>query len=392
VIDSEVAKTDDLLEAPVLFISGNLQPDFSDEEVRHLREYVNRGGFIFAESCCGGEEFDKGFKAVIERMFPEPEYKLRQLPPEHPAYSAEERVDPRYTRLLFGVDVGCRTSVIYVPENLSCYWELARSGRDRPLPKEVREQVDAALAVGINIMAYATNREVKYKLDIDRDLAAMEEADPFERARLYIANVRHSGGWEAAPGALANLLAVVSREAGIRVGTDERDVALSERQLFGYPMVFMHGRNNFQLDAAERKQLRTYVERGGVLFGDAICGSEEFAKAFRREMAAVFPERSLEAIPASHPMFTSQLGGFDLKTVSRRDPQRRGPDGPLKAAVRQVEPELEGIKVGERYGVIFSRYDISCALEKHESIECPGYTREDAARLGLNVVLYSLHQ
>ncbi|MEX2121892.1 MAG: DUF4159 domain-containing protein, partial [Pirellulales bacterium] len=104
------------------------------------------------------------------------------------------------------------------------------------------------------------------------------------------------------------------------------------------------------------------------------------------------PERSLEAIPASHPMFSSQLGGFDLKTVSRRDPQRRGPDGPLKAAVRQVEPELEGIKVGERYAVIFSRYDISCALEKHESIECPGYTREDAARLGLNVVLYSLHQ
>jgi hypothetical protein len=64
----------------------------------------------------------------------------------------------------------------------------------------------------------------------------------------------------------------------------------------------------------------------------------------------------------------------------------------LKAAVRQVEPELEGIKVGDRYAVIFSRYDISCALEKHESIECPGYTREDAARLGLNVVLYALHQ
>ncbi|MEX2122239.1 MAG: DUF4159 domain-containing protein, partial [Pirellulales bacterium] len=88
VIDSKVAKPDDLLEAPVLFISGNLQPQFSDEEVRHLREYVNRGGFIFAESCCGGEDlnkgFDKGFKDVIERMFPEPEYKLRQLPPEHP--------------------------------------------------------------------------------------------------------------------------------------------------------------------------------------------------------------------------------------------------------------------------------------------------------------------
>ena len=32
------------------------------------------------------------------------------------------------------------------------------------------------------------------------------------------------------------------------------------------------------------------------------------------------------------------------------------------------------------------------ALERHEALECPGYTREDAARLALNAVLYSLHQ
>jgi hypothetical protein len=31
-------------------------------------------------------------------------------------------------------------------------------------------------------------------------------------------------------------------------------------------------------------------------------------------------------------------------------------------------------------------------LEKHNSLECRGYTREDAARIGLNVVLYSLQQ
>ena len=64
----------------------------------------------------------------------------------------------------------------------------------------------------------------------------------------------------------------------------------------------------------------------------------------------------------------------------------------LKAAIRQVEPDLEGIKIGDRYAVIFSRYDISCALENHESLECEGYTRQDAARIALNVLLYSLHQ
>jgi hypothetical protein len=41
---------------------------------------------------------------------------------------------------------------------------------------------------------------------------------------------------------------------------------------------------------------------------------------------------------------------------------------------------------------MFSPYDLSCALENHESLECAGYTRKDAARIGLNVLLYSLYQ
>ena len=32
------------------------------------------------------------------------------------------------------------------------------------------------------------------------------------------------------------------------------------------------------------------------------------------------------------------------------------------------------------------------APEKHDSLECQGYIREDAARIALNVVLYSLQQ
>jgi hypothetical protein len=59
--------------------------------------------------------------------------------------------------------------------------------------------------------------------------------------------------------------------------------------------------------------------------------------------------------------------------------------------LRKGPPELEGVKIGNRYGVIFSPLDLSCALEKQDTVECQGYIREDAARIGLNVVLYSLH-
>ena len=57
-----------------------------------------------------------------------------------------------------------------------------------------------------------------------------------------------------------------------------------------------------------------------------------------------------------------------------------------------MPPELEGIKIDDGYGVIFSPFDLSCALEKRDSLECRGYKREDAARIGLNVLLYSLQE
>ena len=59
---------------------------------------------------------------------------------------------------------------------------------------------------------------------------------------------------------------------------------------------------------------------------------------------------------------------------------------------RKVSPYLEGIRLEDRYAVIFSKYDLSCALESHEAVRCEGYTRDDAARIAINVVLYSLHE
>jgi hypothetical protein len=154
----------------------------------------------------------------------------------------------------------------------------------------------------------------------------------------------------------------------------------------------MHGRHSFRLTPKEREQLKTYLERGGTLFADAICSSKEFSDSFALEMKAVLPDKVLERIPTEDGLFGTQFGGDDLRTVERREPERSTPNGPLKSLVREVEPYLEGIKLGERYAVIFSPYDISCALESHESLECTGYTRRDAARIGLNVLLYSLHR
>jgi hypothetical protein len=392
IIDPASARVEDLLQAPVLFISGREAPQFTTEQKKRLRDYVDRGGFIFAEACCGGAGFDGGFRKLMSEVFSEQEYKLRLLPPEHPIWHAEEPVDPEYVRPLWGIDIGCRTSVVFCPEDLSCYWELARTGRKQPLPEKVQAEVSAVSAIGANVMAYATNRELKYKFEHFATVATESPRDDFDRGKLYVAKLLHPGGCNAAPGALPNLLRAAGEKLELRVSTEPRELAISDPKLFHYHLVFMHGRHSFRLTPQERKQLRTYLERGGMLFADAICSSREFSEAFAREMAELFPENPMKRIAPADPLFSSRFGGDDLSSVERRQPERATADAPLKSQVRAGEPYLEGVKLGDRYAVVFSPYDVSCALESHESLECEGYTRRDAARIGLNVLLYSFHQ
>jgi hypothetical protein len=217
-------------------------------------------------------------------------------------------------------------------------------------------------------------------------------ADTMDRGKFYIAKLRHPGGCNSAPRALTNLLESAARELKLRVNAEQRLIDISDETIFNYPLVYMQGRSSFHLTDSEHKQLQKYIERGGILFADSICASPAFTESFRREMATIFPAQPLRPIPGNDPIWTPHYGGFDLHLVSRRDPQARQPKEPLKAAERRMPPQLEAVTMGKRYAVIFSPYDLSCALEKQDSLECQGYVREDAARIGLNVILYALFE
>ena len=187
-----------------------------------------------------------------------------------------------------------------------------------------------------------------------------------------------------------NLLQTAAQgDLQLRVSTNEFPVRADDKSLRRFHLAFMHGRHDFKFAPGEREALREYLINGGTLFADSISASKEFAAAFRREFKAVFPEQSLRRIPTSEPLFSSAAGGYDIQEVSRRDPLGQQADQPLRTRVLKVEPELEGLLIDGRWAVLFSPYDISCALEQHESLECRGYTREDAARIGLNVLMYA---
>lgn len=393
VVDISQANVADLMQAPILLLHGTEAPQFTPEEIALLKEFILRGGFIFAVRGCKSQAFEDGFKELIRQMYPPTEASLKKLDGAHPVYRSEYRLFDKEsgepTVELWGVDVGCRTSIMYAPDDLACLWDKWTSFELPKRPRELTTMITKSTQAGVNVVAYVTGREIINKLQQQEQARPESEVDQIERDLLQIAKMRYNGDWDAAPQALRNLLLALNRAAGLPASTKHRTLMLVDPNLSRYPLLYMHGRHDFALSKAEQDRLREYIKNGGVLFADSCCGLPPFDKSFRRLMEQLFPETPLKRIPPDHELFTSKGNGFELKTVKRREPDVDNAEAALQVAVRSVEPFLEGIEIDGRYVVIYSKYDISCALERQASVACTGYLHDDAVRLAINIVLYS---
>ncbi|MDO4576423.1 MAG: DUF4159 domain-containing protein [Planctomycetia bacterium] len=390
------ATVEDLLQSPVLYLSGKDSPLPKDETqlremARKLRDYIDRGGFVIGEAVCPGGTFDDGFRQLVQAIFPEPEQSLAPVPAEHPLWHAEARIPAEYLRPIYSIEYGCRTCLLFLPAapnarpSLSCVWELADELRPgNPHSEAVCGELRAGLNLGRNILAYATNRELKTK-DENFSVAPQEETPaanlPGVRGKLAVANLRHGGGCEAAPRALRNLLLEASGRLNVRAGVLEKTLPITSPELFRYPVMFLQGRNAFRFTPKEREILQRYLQNGGLLFVNSICASKAFDEAFRRELKAILPDATLTPLPSTDPLLTTKYGGFDLTRTQVRHPQK---------GLSTETTRLEAATVEGRYAVIYSPLDLSCALEKHPGMDCHGYTVEDAMKIGINVLLYAM--
>jgi len=249
----------------------------------------------------------------------------------------------------------------------------------------------ACTAVGMNVLAYATNRELRDKLDpIAVTHQVVEQSG--SRGVFRLPKLAHSGGADDAVNAVQRILGALSQEVDMRVSGDRILLSPSDPQLVRYPIVFMHGRREFRFSQRDRKALRAYLERGGFLFADSICASQAFSNSFRRELLAIVPGATFDALPPDHEMLGDAFSGASVRQVTLRDPQSRRDDEPLEASLRRTSPQLEVLRIDDRIAVVFSPFDISCGLENQSSPQCKGYIQRDAARIAINIILYGLGQ
>ena len=194
-----------------------------------------------------------------------------------------------------------------------------------------------------------------------------------------------------APRAVRNLLEGLNQSMGVGVSSRRNAIPITLKELSRFPLAYMHGRFGFRLQAGEVNALRDYLSTGTLLIADACCGSPRFDRSFRDLMQQLYLDHPLEPIPVDHPMLTEEYG-FDVRRVRLRRLIPGARTASLQTQIEEGPPILEGIQINGQYVVIYSRYDLSCALENQASLACDGYVEEDAMKLAINIVLFFLQQ
>lgn len=374
-----------LLQAPVQYLSGTESLDtIQGRELELLREYIAQGGFLFAVQNCENAAFDASLRNLVRRLF-DGQYELRKLPSTHDIYRSEF-IFGENPPVLEGVDFGCRTAIVYAPFDHACRWAKWMKHDPPDRHPQVKAQIAKSMQLATNVIAYATGRELHDKLKRP-ELLTQPDQGRINRGRLSIARLRHTGGWDTAPNALRRLQAELEN-VGIQPAIETPNLPATDPAIFDYPLLYMHGRKNFSLSDAEREKLRLYLENGGFLFADACCGASQFDASFR-EMVQQTLQQPLERIPVDNALYKLPIG-YDIQKVRRRFPSPG--QAVLSLEESTGEPILEGVQIEGRYVVVYSKYDLSCALERQATTACAGYIGEDAAKIAVNIVLYGLFQ
>lgn len=170
----------------------------------------------------------------------------------------------------------------------------------------------------------------------------------------------------------SHFLAKAQQESAISTSRRFHAVKLASDELFSFPLVIMTGEGSFQLPDRERENLRRFVERGGLLLASAGCSSADWDRSFRAEMARTFPDRPLEPIAMSHPVFHTV---YDITELTAKHGKPR---------------PLEGVSLGGRLGVIYSQDGLNDTSHAQGCCCCGGNEIKNAEQMNVNILAYAL--
>jgi hypothetical protein len=191
-------------------------------------------------------------------------------------------------------------------------------------------------------------------------------------------NATQISDWNLCPADLQHLFDKVNGQLGLQYGFDQVSLASFPGDPDKMAVLFFSGVRTMKLDPASLAKLRAYVLRGGMLCFDSIAGSPYFTDSVKDLMKQAFPELAWRHIPLDHPLYHMVVDVNDAHYSS---------NVPLN------KPDLEGLYVGSRIGVLLSPYGLGCGWDDHTVplVAAAKYYEPDTANaIGLNLVAYAI--
>ena len=364
----------ELAEAPILYLAGDSEPAFTDEEKQTLRDYVHGGGMILGNADCGKDAFGRGFQKLGQDLFPA--YEFRVLEGDSPVYTEGQfpMQDKRRKPSLTALGNGAREFMVLVKSgDFARDWQLGNLRNEE------------AFQVGANLYLYATDKAPQPEKGRNT-LVFADKSTP--KKTVEVARVKYNGNWDPEPGGWTRLAAVLHNRdfADLKVTTVDLDTG----DFGGAKIAHLTGTGEVQLPPEQAGKLKAFVDGGGTLIVDAAGGSAAFLRSAETLLRAQFPDRAdalTDVLPLTSPVYAA--GKEPVKKVQYRL-------FAAKTLGNETAPRLRGIPgkggkggKGGKLSVILSNEDLSVGLNGSPVGGVLGYSPEDATRLMESILLYA---
>ena len=349
-------------DAPILYISGSRKPVLDEAHIAKLRMFVNQGGTILGVSECGGAVgFKKGMRDLYKQLFPN--YPLTLCKSDHPIYSRKVHFDLPNRPKFHVVTNGVRPLIVHTDEDLPLCWQMRRT--------VTRKWAYQAAA---NIVRYVTDRVSMVRPRGTTHWPAKYSGSCSRTIKL--ARLKHGGNFDPEPLAYERFGALLASRHKIKLDVagpmDIKDLAAS-----GAAVATLTGTGELKLTDAQKAALKTYVEKGGLLVVDAAGGSRAFADSAEKILKKMYGSFKLRILSGSSRLFRQSDMAVSKVKYRRRTKLRLG---------GRSQPNLKGVMVGGRVGVVFSREDITGGLVGYPSWTVDGYQPDSAFEVMRNIV------
>lgn len=351
------------LNSPILFISGNRDPKFTQAQIRRLRTYIDDGGLVY---CSPVENSNRFRRAMIKyaREVVRNRYEFKLLSPKSDLMTMQPYLHLHLRTL--AMSNGVRYLWVISPQDIGAVWQR----------REFSRQPDWQFP--INLYLYCTGRG-----SLGTRLTSLV-VPPAKAAAVRSVNVgllKFRGNWNPEPGAWRRMaqLAASDFQTTVKVSV----VTPPQLSTAGIKVLDLTGTGRPAFSAGDIADIRHFLDSGGLLFANAAGGNLSFSDSVQNLIQKLYPHTPLVSLPRTCGIYRGNMpGGIPAEHAVYRSYYV------AKMGFRK-RPELLGVKKNGRWVVIFSQQDMTSGLLGTNTWGILGYAPQTAVNLTRNVLSYA---